>query len=284
MLLPGAVRGQEPANAAELRAQLEVLRPRLEAHLAERRRIREANRPRSRAEAPVEGVEAPVERVPERARLPAGLVEWLGSGAALNGPIDAVGLYRRLALGVSPVARACATLDAEACLETVGLLEDPGAAGDVSWARRWYDVPSARRLVLSRASGTPDWDRSDVRRCVDGGGDVCLQVLERWESDDVAPGGPGARASLARFALARGGEDGRARMVALDEGATAAELLSAVSGLSLRELVSAWAGSLRQAHPRRDGSRQRRDRGTALAWASVFAFLAMTNTRWRLGR
>jgi hypothetical protein len=277
MLLPGAVRGQEPANAAELRAQLEVLRPRLEAHLAERRRIREANRPRARAE-------APVERSARRAPLPPGLLEWLGSEAALIRSIEAAGLYRQLVLGVSPVARACAGLDAEACLETVGLVEDPGAAGDVSWARRWYDAPSARRLVLSRASGTPDWDRSDVRRCVDGGGDVCLEVLERWEWDDVAPGGPGARASLARFALARGGEDGRARMRALEEGATAAELLSAVSGLSLRELVSAWAGSLRQAHPRRDGSRHRRDRGTALAWASVFAFLAMTNTRWRLGR
>lgn len=279
LAVPGPVTGQEPepATAAQLRAELDALRPRLEARHAEARRRREEARARE-ITAPTEATTDPP--APPVMSLVEALSPWLGGRGMINRVVAPADLYRRLVLEPSAAHRRCASGDGDACMAALGV--DSGA--EPGELRSWYDASAARAVVWERANGTSEWDRSDVRACLRSEGEACLQVLDRWGFARTAPVTMAARASLARYALAMGGEGARDRLGRLDPESKPSELLSAAAGRPVHALVADWAASLKEAHPRHGSSEERRDRGTALAWASVFAFLAMTNTRWRIGR
>jgi hypothetical protein len=276
---PALLTSQEPATVEELRAELEVLRNRIAARRAEARSEREAARAQEAARS---RDVSPALVGPLLMELPDVLSEWLGGRGQINRVVPPADLLLRLVLEPSAAHRRCTVGEVDACRAALGLdTEEKGGGASV---RQWYDPGVARGVVWERANGTSEWDRSDVQACLRQSGEPCLQVLDRWGFTRAAPVTMAARASLVRFALAEGAEGARERMAALGPDATLHELLSAAARRPVKVLAAEWSASLRDAHPRHGGSQERRDRGTALAWASLFAFLAMTNTRWRIGR
>jgi hypothetical protein len=155
--------------------------------------------------------------------------------------------------------------------------------------RRWYGTRTLqavadygmryRSLLLSPSI--------DARDCVDGVVAGCIRALGLTDPGDSDAGAldSWARASLLTFALERGGPQAFGRMLrAHGSDESPRVTLERAADVDIGTLVAAWRTRVFEAAPAHRGADERRDRRLAFAWVTLCALLAMTSTRWRLGR
>jgi hypothetical protein len=135
-------------------------------------------------------------------------------------------------------------------------------------------VSTYRALVLG--------DSPRVRRCFDRDVAACRDLLGLSASDSTAWRGGltiAAHATLARTALAAGGADAYARLLAPGDG-TPADRLTAASGLSIDSLVARWHDDVFASKPQP----ARTPASTALMallWGTLCCALSLRSSRWR---
>ncbi len=155
--------------------------------------------------------------------------------------------------------------------------------------RRWYGTRTLqavtdygmryRSLLLSPSM--------DARDCIDGVVAACVRALGLADSGDADAGAldSWARASLLTFALERGGPEAFGRMLRVDASDESPRVtLQRAADVDIGTLVAAWRTRVFEAAPAHRSADERRDRRLAFAWVTLCALLAMTSTRWRLGR
>ncbi len=216
---------------------------------------------------------------------------WLdgASGGHFTPTFAGIEALRQLASVDSRSAASCLAGSTRACLITLGLQPDGTSLAQV--AREWYSDDQYRALLGKRnqlrAAGT-DPALFFVRT---RDTELLLPALDPEAPRRVAPEGPfldysgapatgSTRASLLALALERGGPDALARLLALPFETPLRDALEQVSDMPLEQLGDEWRARLDEAGRSNQPAPPTR---TTFGWVGLFAALAMTNTRWRLG-
>lgn len=214
-------------------------------------------------------------------RIPSKVSVWLGIPRLFTARDP--DLYREMVLSGETAGRDCALGDTARCRTLLALDE----MADAERARAWYDAAGVRATVLETARARRLLGHTVVEHCRQGDDEACFDaLLFRIEGEPyrlTTPYRAADRRSLISFARERGGDGSLGRLLS-DPDASVAEALEATAGTDLGTLLTEWSADLRQGSVAHSAPERRRQRTTALAWVSVFAFLSMTNTRWRLGR
>lgn len=218
-----------------------------------------------------------------RSRIPPSgdqsLDDWAGGSPGPNADRSRALSRAFEELMFSPYSRGhdCAVAELSACTGALRL-----GAPDVQVADA-FPVPSDRRhvaAVIGLYSRDPAL-RGPLDRCLEGKEDAACDAVLRALPPGTVPavGGQESRRSLLDAALDAGGPEAFARLVAT-AGMPMGERLSAAAGMPLPDLLARWREEMRRARP--TASPWSLGTGVAgLAWALVFAMVALLGSRWR---
>ncbi len=198
--------------------------------------------------------------------------DWLGYADYLPG----AGAYRMLAVTPSAANRACLAGDTPACAAALGV-------ADVAARPEWFTREEKQRMLgvaVQPWMGRADRDEPDVRACLEENVEsACDRVVGRlgWVEMSTAPSS--VKTHLLWYAIHVGGDSAWARAVERAD-ANPAEVLVAVSGQPLDQLLRCWQVDLVRQRP--DVHAGLAGGGlTVLFWSLVLAGFAMRSTRWR---
>jgi hypothetical protein len=204
-----------------------------------------------------------------------GLREWIGGLVPVAPPTNATWSDARmeLILSGSTAAHECASGAIVRCEQVLGLLtsSDP--------AFTFYDAAQRRSLIEGNARNLRRADTKLYDRCIAGGVQAACDSLVRQIPAEAVPNptNPAVRQSLARFAIAEGGDGAFERFAA---GNSPRAKIEGAARLPMDAVIARWNAALAAS---RNGS-PALDPGTALsalAWATLCACLALRSSRWR---
>lgn len=197
--------------------------------------------------------------------LPTGLRAWLRD-ARSSKPADEPYLYRELAASRVSITRECFKQDTNACIDALGL-------GRALAPDAWYSVAQLGRFVEHKygsSAAAVTCIASHVR-------EACVEVLTQLGGVPL-PLSAGARASLLRFAVERGGRGAIARIANAE---SPSEALTAAARADLPTLVGSWRQHIERKRPVVNAGTARIGLAT-LIWVGLALALAMRSTRERL--
>jgi hypothetical protein len=202
---------------------------------------------------------------------------WLGAPVPLDTltTSDWAAIRVELVTASSFAVRSCFAVSTASCRKVLALepLDDPVTA--------WYDNAERQELVR-RLAGTlrRRGDEATYDRCATGGvATVCDSLLRLIPRDRVpAPIRAGTRASLLRYAMARGGTGAFDRFARSSGGI--ANRLAGTAGMPIDSLMASWRSHAAAAHIGTT-TLSLATALTALLWAAFCLGLALRSSRWR---
>lgn len=203
------------------------------------------------------------------------LLRWMGNVIPRDPLTPEEWARQRMALLSSRAAAGprCHRGDRDACKVVLGLVPvtDP--------AIQWHDAASRLRLVRDRSSLARRIDGAMAQACERGSDSACIVLLRQFPVAALGdPGSVGTRVSVAREAVAAGGEGALARL--LEASGPPAEQLAVAAGIPVDSLVARWQARVRDTQaPSRDLSRE--IALVAMAWATGLGLLSLRSSRWR---
>jgi hypothetical protein len=204
-----------------------------------------------------------------------GLRDWIGGIVPTQAPTENTWNDARIALILSgsSAAHECTDGAILRCKQVLGLVTPSDPAFVFYNAEQRKGVIEGNARILRRADA-PQYDRCIGR----GSQPACDSLIRQIPVEAVpSPTNPTVRQSLARFAIARGGDGAFERFAR--EGSPR-ERIEAAAGMPVDSVVSQWSATLRSS---RHGTTAL-DRSTALsslAWATLCACLSLRSSRWR---
>jgi hypothetical protein len=181
----------------------------------------------------------------------------------------------RLALVSSPavIGRHCYEGDLRACAMALGVTPP------MDTIREWFDAGDRLQIVKRSKGVAMRVDAAATARCLDGQDFSCVALLRRYPPGTIpAPLPDGTHASLARFAIALGGQGAVDRMLARE--GEPMERVAAAARLPADTVLSRW---LQSARSQRASSRDLTPEiaMASIFWSLVLGALSLRSSRWR---
>jgi hypothetical protein len=199
---------------------------------------------------------------------------WMGDFVPRDSlsSVEWIGLRMALVSAGSAVGPRCHRGDLAACRLVLGLVPvvDP--------VLQWHDAVTRRRIVRQRSGEARRLSGPMTRDCERGTDSACVVLIRQFAEPLGDPGGPAARFSLARTAVALGGDGALTRLLA-SSGTPEAHLVAA-AGLPMDSIVAHWHARVRDTRiPSRDLTAE--IVLVATAWVTGLGLLSLRSSRWR---
>jgi hypothetical protein len=208
-----------------------------------------------------------------------GLHDWLGGPLTPWLDLRPVRsrVYVQLVTAPSQVVRRCFSGALEPCRDALLLTDTAGRL------TRWYGPAERRLLVTTTLSGflNRGLHQPAFLSCAAGSDSLCTDLLESLPPSSVPlPLDYGARYTLVATAIALGGPETFARLLAAPNGPIGRRLAQA-AGVTEDSLAARWRADILAARPK-PVSLPPWGAWIALAWAGVFMGCALRSSRWRV--
>ncbi len=207
------------------------------------------------------------------------LQDWLG-GPLVPAPEAAsrrAAVYVQLVTAPSLAVRRCFQGTHPACRDALSATDSAGRL------TRWYGPAERRHLVLTQYAEylNKGAQASEFHSCATGDDAACLRLLESLPPGSLLrPLDYGARYSYLETALALGGPETIARLLAAPRGPLGPRLATAAR-VSEDSLTARWRADILAARPK-PVSLPPMGAWVALAWTVVFMTCGLRSSRWRV--